>query len=357
MQNKEIELKFGIDGNGEGIYESFSKIGSVSEVKEDHLDNVYFDTEQKDLFAIRAGLRIRRADAFCEQTLKIKGENLGGLHKRQEYNLPLDRDSALPNLEKFPKEVFPESFDIADIQHRLKSVCRISFTRRSFNLSMLDSVFEVAYDNGYIETLNGSRHPLCELEIELVESTVKNEDLLNLFSILCTELARNDLPLLLEPFSKMHRATLLEEPDRFTVSLGNISCKDRLPEYITSLTGIYENLYGLFLVRKEPLIFIQANTVLETLLHTLKILKRRNIPAFIRGRKEPVMYKQDLQIIYRLVKGFYKACLKEQKKLLICSLNQKTELADRIMQQIRQEEKNYRMFLIPLKLRQLASML
>ncbi|MGN0894294.1 MAG: inorganic triphosphatase [Succinivibrio sp.] len=356
MNNKEIELKFGIEGNGEGIYEAFSKIGTVSGYTTDHLDNVYFDTDEKELFAIRAGLRIRRADDFCEQTLKVKGENLGGLHKRQEYNLPLDRDCAVPNLEKFPKEAFPENLDLADIQSRLKSVCRINFTRRSFNLSMLDSVFEVAYDNGYIETKNNLRYPLCELEIELKESSVKNEDLLNLFSILCTCLATNDLPLLLEPFSKMHRASLLQEPERFAINLAGADSSGRLTDYIAELTSIYENLYGLFLIKKEPFVLIQANSVLETLLHSIKLLKRKNLPAFIRGRKEPVMYKQDLQIIYKLLKGFYKTCIKEQKKLLVCSLNQKQELKERVIKQIRQAEKNYRMFLIPLKLRQLVSM-
>ena len=109
MNNKEIELKFGYDGKADNLFETFSKIGNVSAESEQHLDNTYFDTDDKDLFALKAGLRIRRADTFTEQTLKVKGENIGGLHKRVEYNLPIDDTAEVPNLLKFPKEAFPES--------------------------------------------------------------------------------------------------------------------------------------------------------------------------------------------------------------------------------------------------------
>lgn len=151
MNNKEIELKFGYDGKADNLFETFSKIGNVSAESEQHLDNTYFDTDDKDLFALKAGLRIRRADTFTEQTLKVKGENIGGLHKRVEYNLPIDDTAEVPNLLKFPKEAFPESFDVDSVQQKLKKVCHISFTRHLFNLSLLDSVFEVAYDKGFIE--------------------------------------------------------------------------------------------------------------------------------------------------------------------------------------------------------------
>ena len=136
MNNKEIELKFGYDGKADNLFETFSKIGNVSAESEQHLDNTYFDTDDKDLFALKAGLRIRRADTFTEQTLKVKGENIGGLHKRVEYNLPIDDTAEVPNLLKFPKEAFPESFDVDSVQQKLKKVCHISFTRHLFNLSL-----------------------------------------------------------------------------------------------------------------------------------------------------------------------------------------------------------------------------
>ena len=76
MQDKEIELKFGFDGDASNLYEIFSHIGAVSNKTTLHLDNTYFDTDDKALFGIHAGLRIRRGDDFSEQTLKVKGENI-----------------------------------------------------------------------------------------------------------------------------------------------------------------------------------------------------------------------------------------------------------------------------------------
>ena len=53
MNNKEIELKFGYDGKADNLFETFSKIGNVSAESEQHLDNTYFDTDDKDLFALK----------------------------------------------------------------------------------------------------------------------------------------------------------------------------------------------------------------------------------------------------------------------------------------------------------------
>lgn len=365
MNNKEIELKFGYDGKADNLFETFSKIGNVSAESEQHLDNTYFDTDDKDLFALKAGLRIRRADTFTEQTLKVKGENIGGLHKRVEYNLPIDDSAEVPNLLKFPKEAFPESFDIDSVQQKLKKVCHISFTRHLFNLSLLDSVFEVAYDRGFIEvTQKGSdtpvQYPLNELEIELKETTAKSDDLLNIFSILCTHLATNNLPLLLEPFSKMHRAALLQNSSQMSLNLSPFDTKSDatlVTEYIKNLVASFEQLYGYFIISKDITVFNLMTSVLEELLLSLKLLKKKNLPAFIRGQNEPVTYKQDLQIIYRLIKNFYKVCVHSKKKLLNAKLNGKDKAIEDLFTVVRESEKQNKMFLIPLKLRLLLSLI
>ncbi len=365
MNNKEIELKFGYDGKADNLFETFSKIGNVSAESEQHLDNTYFDTDDKDLFALKAGLRIRRADTFTEQTLKVKGENIGGLHKRVEYNLPLDDTAEVPNLLKFPKEAFPESFDVDSVQQKLKKVCHISFTRHLFNLFLLDSVFEVAYDRGFIEVNKiGSdtpvQYPLNELEIELKETTAKGDDLLNIFSILCTHLATNNLPLLLEPFSKMHRAALLQNSSHMLLNLSPFDTKSdatQVTEYIKNLVASFEQLYGYFIISKDITVFNLMTSVLEELLLSLKLLKKKNLPAFIRGQNEPVTYKQDLQIIYRLIKNFYKVCFHLKKKLLNAKLNGKDKAIEDLFKVVRESEKQNKMFLIPLKLRLLLSLI
>ena len=357
MDNKEIELKFGFDGDANNLTRIFKSMGTVLNETTLHLDNTYFDTDAKDLFALRAGLRIRHADDFSEQTLKVKGENIGGLHKRIEYNLPIDRNEKIPNLLKFPKEAFPEDYDLETLQSQLHSVCRIKFTRRLFNLELLDSTFEVAYDNGYIEVDREHKYPLNELEIELKKTSVKSEEILNLFSILCTQLATCNLPLLLEPFSKMHRASLLQNQAQPNLDLASFDPSLNLVDYITGIVKYFETLYGYFLIRRDPVILSHICNILESLLISLKYLKHRDFLAFITGQNEPVEYKKDLQIIIRLLKSFYKVCKHSHKKMLLLRLKQKEKGLDDCFNRIRESEKQNKIFLIPLKLRLLLSMI
>lgn len=356
MLNKEIELKFGFDGDAKNLYRVFSNIGKVSGQTTLHLDNTYFDTPNKDFFSFKAGLRIRIADNFSEQTLKVKGENIGGLHKRSEFNVPVDKNSRLPNLRLFPKEAFPEEFDLDLLQTQLKPVCKINFERHLFNLEVLDSTFEVAYDHGEIKVENNS-YPLNELEIELIESTVKNEELLNLFSILCSHLASNDIPLLIEPFSKMHRATLLQERGKNVLDISALDKSDDLITHVSKLVALFEQMYGLFLISYEPTLFGFIVKLLDELLTALKLLKRRNFFAFLPMQREPVEYKEDLQVIIRLLKNFYSDCYSLNRKLQRARLKGNFRRCQSIVADLREAEKRSKMFLIPLKLRHLLSVL
>ncbi len=357
MQNREIELKFGFDGNNYNLRENFKKIGKVSPELTLRLDNTYFDTDTKDLYAIKCGLRIRRSDDFSEQTIKVKGESLGGLHKRKEYNLPIDRDVKLPELEKFPKDILPADYNLEDIKSRLKSVCHINFTRKLFNLEMLDSTFEVACDTGYIEIDGHKRYPLNELEIELKDSKVTDDELLSLFSIVCTQLATQNIPLLLEPFSKMHRATLLQMNTVPSVDLNGVYEQLSLVDYTRSLIVRFEHLYGHFILSHDGALFIQICSVIECLLFCLKQLKKRNLPAFINVKKEPVDYEDDLKIIIRLLKDFFKTCVHQRKSVMVNCLKQNTDKLQAAVEKIRNSEKENKIFLIPLKLRYLLSLI
>ena len=48
------------------------------------LENTYFDTPDKQLTSYGAALRIRKTPTGFVQTLKTKGQNVGGLHQRDE---------------------------------------------------------------------------------------------------------------------------------------------------------------------------------------------------------------------------------------------------------------------------------
>lgn len=356
MQNKEIELKFGFDGDARNLHQVFANIGRVSGETTLHLDNTYFDTDKRDFFSFKAGLRIRIADNYSEQTLKVKGEAAGGLHKRSEYNIPVERNTKVPDLSLFPQEAFPAGFDTESVQKELKPVCNISFERKLFNFEILDSVFEVAYDHGIIKVADAS-YPLNELEIELKESSVKSDELLNLFSILCSKLAENDIPLLLEPFSKMHRATLLQERSKNVVDVTELSNADDLVSHISKQISLFEQMYGLYLISLEANLLSFVLTQLKELICSLKALKRRNYYAFLPMQREPVEYMDDLKVIIRLLKSFYRRCNVVYKRMSRARLKENIDRYEELSLEIRKAELHSKIFLIPLKLRQLISLI
>ena len=66
--NQEIELKFALADNVsiEYLHYVLAKIGKVGEIKTDNLANTYFDNEDGDFTANKAGLRIRQANAILK---------------------------------------------------------------------------------------------------------------------------------------------------------------------------------------------------------------------------------------------------------------------------------------------------
>ena len=86
MNGKEIELKFGVIGVCTNLRKILQSIGKVENEHVDNLTNIYFDTNKRDFYEMQAGLRIRKANEYTEQTLKIRGSNIGGVHVRNEYN-------------------------------------------------------------------------------------------------------------------------------------------------------------------------------------------------------------------------------------------------------------------------------
>ena len=239
MNNREIELKFGVLGNPGNLMDLMSTFGKVSEPKVDSLSNVYFDTADQKLFKIGAGVRIRKGNGFTEQTLKLRGSNVGGVHLRSEYNVPIDEEQELPELSKFPHEAFPEDFDPDGVSEVLKPVCEIDFDRHSFNFATMDSLFEVAYDHGTITVEGESVVPINEIEIELKDTKRPQEEIILIFCSLITTLAEKDLPLVLEPFSKMHRASLIRDSRKSSIDFAQKADFSSLPSYILSLIRVF----------------------------------------------------------------------------------------------------------------------
>ncbi|MFQ1789853.1 inorganic triphosphatase [Aeromonas veronii] len=160
----EIEIKFFV---ARDIQPELSNLLNSLEIKESsqqQLGNVYFDTPTLALRQLEMGMRIRRCDAFAEQTIKCRGQVVGGLHARPEYNAHVSGD--LPTLSAFPDEIWPTLAERDHIQQQLVAQFRTDFLRRHWLIAFEGAEIELAWDQGEIVGSQGST-TINELELEL----------------------------------------------------------------------------------------------------------------------------------------------------------------------------------------------
>lgn len=262
--NCEIEVKLGLLKPCPQLKTALQSLGEVSAPRKDTLSNTYFDTPQRALFALKAGLRIRKAQSYQEQTLKVKGAALAGVHARQEYNVSLPGGLKIPDLSLFPDDAFPEGTDIAALQQNLVEQCAIDFKRTCYDLKYKGAKFEIAVDEGFIKA-SGIKAPILELEIELKEGPSDSAELIPLFDEVVRGLGNAGVPLTLEPFSKMHRAALLMgAAERSAIELPKRRALSAAA-YLTVNLKSFETLLGLFLVQLNPLYLGYMTVALKNL--------------------------------------------------------------------------------------------
>lgn len=133
--------------------------------------NAYYETDDLWFRRFDAGLRTRLKKGQFEQTIKLAGQQHGGLHLRPEYNLPCA--SVWPELTAFPAEIWPQGTDLALLQSQLKQLFRTDFVRQSWLLTLADgSTVEAVLDQG--EVVSGEqKEVIAELELELQQGDVK----------------------------------------------------------------------------------------------------------------------------------------------------------------------------------------
>lgn len=160
----EIEIKFFVSRD---IRQPFFNLLNSLEIisnSQAELGNVYFDTPALDLRRLEMGLRIRRSDDFAEQTIKCRGQAVGGLHARPEYNAPVAGD--IPVLDAFPDEIWPSLSTRDVIQGALVAQFRTDFLRRHWLIAFEGAEIELAWDQGEIVGVLG-KSLIDELELEL----------------------------------------------------------------------------------------------------------------------------------------------------------------------------------------------
>ena len=124
------------------------------------LVNRYFDTPGAALNEARAALRVRQAGDRYIQTLKTQGEFVGGAHRRQEWEWPLEGPEL--DLSLLAETPLRARVNLQELQ----LVFETNFRRQVVMLELGSCVIEVAIDAG--EVLAGGRvMPLHEVEFEL----------------------------------------------------------------------------------------------------------------------------------------------------------------------------------------------
>lgn len=349
MTNQEIELKFGVVRPIEDLYHSCLSIGQVDKYKVDKLSNTYFDTKDRDLYQIKAGLRIRHGKDFSEQTLKIKTSNLGGLHIRKEYNLPIDKKKKKPSLEDFDSSIFPEHFDIKRVSSELEKQCEIIFERQSLDLVFDDCTFEVCYDRGSI-FVGDKTLPIHEFEVEFKDGP-EDFDAAGTFYRLSLALTKAHLPLTLEPFSKMHKASfLLSKEDKLLLPNRKYDLES-IDDNILNCVLHFESLFGLLMFRKDLLVLGYLNICINILIKYIKLYK-----GYVFASKYDTYANiEEIRFLitdtYQSLKRLYKCSKKLEDKVYDKGFDQSSENLDVAVEKLRKLINKYDLYNLTLKMR------
>ncbi|NRD75307.1 CYTH domain-containing protein [Shewanella sp. VB17] len=167
----EIELKlfFQVEQE-EALIQLFDNLENCEFQWGRKLTNAYFDTADIQLRRWDMGLRVRGCDGALEQTIKTAGTVVGGIHSRPEFNVDIEQN--FPILKLFPEKIWPKVADISSLQSGLTCLFNTHFLRRTWHISVGESLIEVALDMGKIEVEIAGElitEPICELEFELLK--------------------------------------------------------------------------------------------------------------------------------------------------------------------------------------------
>lgn len=163
--SQEIELKLVVDASQrDTVMALCQKIAGDKAGEVMQLQNSYFDTPDLRLRQYDIGLRVRSSDAGSEQTVKLAGQVLGGMHSRPEYSLTAPADG--PDLTLFDDDIWPDEFPVYDIQRELETLFTTDFTRTRWHLPSGDGVIEMVLDEGFVR-VGDQQQAILEVELEV----------------------------------------------------------------------------------------------------------------------------------------------------------------------------------------------
>lgn len=204
MEN-EIELKIMLDEQNITTVSEWLAKQHILDEREITLGNTYFDTPEQYFALNQMGFRVRVKNHRYEMTLKTKGEIVGGLHIRPEYNLPLENEK--PDFKRLISHFNLQIEQAEQISANLQPTFSTDFLRHQWLIEINQSQIEVVLDQGEVKNPFGSEK-ICELEFELKIGT-----LADIFQLI------EQMPKLngmwLSSLSKAQRGYIVGRPERF----------------------------------------------------------------------------------------------------------------------------------------------
>ena len=159
---REIEIKLTTPPESFSVIRGSLPAKSVRGEKSATLVSVYFDTDKLDLHKHGLSLRVRHDGRRHLQT--IKSENGETLSTRGEWERTVQSD--LPDLEAAQDTPIAKVLDKKKMRRGVRPIFETRVTRTTYPIKVGDSLIEVAFDEGEIDTGRESLR-LSEVELEL----------------------------------------------------------------------------------------------------------------------------------------------------------------------------------------------
>lgn len=168
MQN-EIELKIMLLPKNISLILNWIEQQKIIENGTLQLGNTYYDSADHYFARHKMGLRVRSQNHQHEITLKMKGEIVGGMHIRPEYNLALPNNQ--PDFHKLVSHYQLQFEDNSILTETLLPTFSTDFERDYWLIGYQDAQIEIALDQGEIKNTFG-REAICEMELELKKGKI-----------------------------------------------------------------------------------------------------------------------------------------------------------------------------------------
>ncbi|WP_315568547.1 CYTH domain-containing protein [Haemophilus parahaemolyticus] len=240
MEN-EIELKIMLEAQNIVPLTQWLAMQRVLDEGETALGNTYFDTPEQYFALNQMGFRVRSKNQHYEMTLKTKGEIVGGLHIRPEYNLPLENEK--PDFKRLVSHFNLQIEGSDQIAEALIPTFSTDFIRHQWLIEINQSQIEVVLDQGEVKNPFGSEK-ICELEFELKIGT-----LADIFQLI-EQMPKLD-GMWLSSLSKAQRGYIVGRPERFKQEILQALQKEKnytLEQQLADYLRLYpdEGIYQIF---------------------------------------------------------------------------------------------------------------